>query len=212
MKELISQIYNIKCPISLRIKYWLRAYTLETKFYKDMNNDLMKDKIKLYIPYIQLLYSGLRINSFEFSSTKDLYRGALIKREEIQNLIHYKEKKNSDIPCGLIYSKAFMSFSLDKNVAMDFMLKKIPTQKEVRVLYILKSEVSNNFEKILINKNATNADLKDISYYEDEREVLLFPFSIYEISEVQKKENYYIIYLNILGKYKKDLVPKINLI
>ena len=131
MKELISQIYNVKCPISLRIKYWLRAYTLETKFYKDMNEDLMKDKIKPYIPYIQLLYSGLKINSFNFSSTKDLYRGALIKREEIDNLIyHLKKQKYSDIP-GLIFSKAFMSFSLDKKVAMDFMKKKSPQKKKL---------------------------------------------------------------------------------
>ena len=210
MKELISQIYNVKCPISLRIKYWLRAYTLETKFYKDMNEDLMKDKIKPYIPYIQLLYSGLKINSFNFSSTKDLYRGALIKREEIDNLIyHLKKQKYSDIP-GLIFSKAFMSFSLDKKVAMDFMKKKKPTEKEVRVLYILKTEVLNTFEKPLINKNATNADLRDISFFEEEREILLFPFSIYEINEIQEKDNYYIIYLNILGKYKKNFESKNN--
>ena len=92
MKELILQIYNVNCPISLRIKYLLRAYTLETKFYKDMNSDLMKGIIKPYIPYIQLLYSGLKINYFNFSYTKDLYRGALIKREEINNLIKHMKK------------------------------------------------------------------------------------------------------------------------
>ena len=128
MKELIFQIYNVNCPIPLRIKYWLRAYTLETKFYKDMNSDLMKDNIKPYISFIQLLYSCLMINNFNFSYANDLYRGALIKKEEIKNLIKYNgEKKDPNIPGGLIYSKAFMSFSLDINVAMDFMQKKIPT-------------------------------------------------------------------------------------
>ena len=105
----------------------------------------------------------------------------------------------------MVYSKAFMSFSLDKRVAMNFMERKIPSEQTVRVLYILKTEVSDNEEKALIYKNATNADLKDISFFEDEREILLFPFSIYEINEVQKKENYYIIYLNILAKYKTGL-------
>ena len=54
MSELISQIFNVdyNYSFSLRIKYWLRAYILETKFYKDMNSDLMKDKLILYIPYI----------------------------------------------------------------------------------------------------------------------------------------------------------------
>ena len=37
MNELISQIYCVDCPEAVRIKFWLRAYTLETDFYKDMN-------------------------------------------------------------------------------------------------------------------------------------------------------------------------------
>jgi hypothetical protein len=168
-----------------------------------MNSDLMKDKLKLYIPYIQLLYSGLLINNFNFSYSKNLYRGALIKREEIENLIkHMKKAKNSNIPCGLIYSKAFMSFSLDEKVAMHFMQNKNPTEKDVRVLYILESLKYE--DNILMNKNETNADLSEISFFEDEKEILLFPFSIYEISNIIKKEYYYIIYMNILGKYKKN--------
>ena len=195
MKELIFQIYKVKCPISLRIKYWLRAYTLETKFYKNMNSDLMKENIQYYIPYIKLLYFGLKQNNFDFSYTRNLYRGALIEKKEIENLINHKKYKFSKFPC-LIYNKAFMSFSLDKDVAMGFMLSKIPTEKQVRVLYILESGQ-------IIDKNATNADLTDISFFENEKEILLFPFSIYEISAVKKEENYYIINLNILGKYKR---------
>jgi len=195
MKELIFQIYKVKCPISLRIKYWLRAYTLETKFYKNMNSDLMKENIQYYIPYIKLLYFGLKKNNFDFSYTRNLYRGALIEKKEIENLINHKKYKFSKFPC-LIYNKAFMSFSLDKDVAMGFMLSKIPTEKQVRVLYILESGQ-------IIDKNATNADLTDISFFENEKEILLFPFSIYEISAVKKEENYYIINLNILGKYKR---------
>ena len=206
MKELILQLYNVNCPISLRIKYWLRAYTLETKFYKDMNSDLMKGKIKPYIPYIQLLYAGLKLNNFNFSYTNDLFRGALIEIEEVEKLSKYlKNRKNSDTPQALIYSKAFMSFSLDINVALDFMQRKNPSYKTVRVLYILKTEVKDSKERMLIYKNATNADLTDISYFENEKEILLFPFSVYEINDVQKEDNYYVIYLNILGRYKEHL-------
>ena len=199
MKELILQIYKVNCPISLRIKYWLRAYTLETKFYKDMNSDLMKGNIKPYIPYIQLLYSGLKLNNFNFSNTNDLFRGALIKIEEIDELKKLKYMNdivNWGIPRAFIFSNAFMSFSLDKNVALDFMKRKEPRDNEVRVLYILKTEQ-------IIDKNATNADLSEISLFEDEKEILLFPFSVYEIADIQEENGYYIIYLNILGKYKK---------
>ena len=197
MNELISQIYKVDCPDSLRIKYWLRAYTLETKFYKDLNSDLMKDQTKLYLPYITLLYYGLTNNFINANISNDLYRGALINKEEIENLINHINKKNSDISYALIYCKSFMSFSLDKNVALDFMQSKNPNEKIIRVLYILKSEPGINY------KNATNADLTGISYFEDEREILLFPFSVYEINEVRKKDNYYEIYLNYLGKYKE---------
>ena len=89
-----------------------------------------------------------------------------------------------------------MSFSLDKNIAMDFMKRKTLTEDTVRCLYILKGENA-------IDKNATNADLSDISFYEDEKEILLFPFSVYEIADIKEEKGYYEIYLNILGKYKK---------
>ena len=71
MRELISQIYNVDCPISLRIKYWLRAYTLQTKFYNDMNFDLMKGQTKLYLPYIKLIYLSLRNNIINVNVSND---------------------------------------------------------------------------------------------------------------------------------------------
>ena len=198
MKELISQIYNVDCPVSLRIKYWLRAYTLETKFYNDLNFDLMKGKVKIYLPYIKLLYSGLENKFVNVNVSNDLYRGGLINKKEIQNLINHKNKRKlSDLPNALIYCKSFMSFSLDKSVALQFMQSKNPTEKKIRVLYILKAESGLNI------KNATHADLSGISYYENEREILLFPFSVYEISDFFDKNNYYEIYLNYLGKYKE---------
>ena len=125
MNELISQVYNIDCPISLRIKYWLRAYTLETQFYKDMNSDLMKGKTKLYLPYIKLMYSGLSDNVINANISDDLYRGALINEEEIYNLINHKnQRKKYDIPSRLIYCKSFMSFSLEKDVALEVYVEK----------------------------------------------------------------------------------------
>ena len=136
MKALITQIYKVNCPISLRIKYWLRAYTLETKFYKDLNSDLMKGQTKIYLPYIKLLYSGLTDKCINVNVKDDLYRGALINKEEIQNLINHKNKrKNSELPYELIYCKSFMSFSLEKSVALEFMNNKIQ-QKKLLEFYI----------------------------------------------------------------------------
>lgn len=65
--KLIYQIYDIDCPLSIRIKYWLRAYTLESYFYKNMNTELMENNFKEYIPYIQLLYQGLEAENLNFN-------------------------------------------------------------------------------------------------------------------------------------------------
>ena len=163
-----------------------------------MNFDLMKGQTKLYLPYIKLIYLGLRNNIINVNVSNDLYRGALININEIQNLInHKKHRTNSGIPSGLIYCKSFMSFSLDRNVALVFMNRKTPSAQQIRVLYILKAEPG------LDHKNATNADLNEISYFKNEREILLLPFSTYEISDIIQKENYFEIYLNYLGKYKE---------
>ena len=69
---------------------------------------------------------------------------------------------------------------------------------QTRVLYILLN--SNNIN----DKYATNADLTEISYFKHEKEILLFPFSFYEINKIENKNNYYEIYLNYLGKYRKS--------
>ena len=37
---------------------------------------------------------------------------------------------------------------------------------------------------------------------------MLFPYSVYEINDIQKQENYYKIYLNYIGKYRKKVYFK----
>ena len=202
MCKLISQVYKINCPNSIRVKYWLRAYTLETAFYDTINTELMQGKIENYINYISLLYHGIENNYIKFNLTDNLYRGAVMNTSEINNIKEHQKKSNNydsgyPLPFGLLYCKSFMSFSLDKDIALGFMRKKSPKSYQTRVLYILLN--SNN----IYEKFATNADLTKISYFTHEKEILLFPFSFYEINRIEEKDNYYEIYLNYLGKYKK---------
>ena len=139
---------------------------------------------------------------------------------EINNIKEHLNKSNDydydyeydyRLPFGLLYCKSFMSFSLDKNIALNFMNKKTPKSYQSRVLYIL---LNGN---LIYDKFATNADLTEISYFSHEKEILLFPFSFYEINKIENKNNYYEIYLNYLGKYKKlyrtiDKTQVLNLI
>ena len=195
MNELIAQIYKIDCPDSLRIKYWLRAYTLETKFYNDLNFDLMKGQTKLYLPYIKLLYLGLKNNCIKVNVSNDLYRGALINKEEIKNLKNHLHKgKNLDNYKALIYCKSFISFSLDKEVALDFMRKKNPKEKNVRVLYILKSELGLN------PKNATNTDLDGKVTEKDFEDKLLWARNKWLIAHPDASEAKQGAYVGLVGE------------
>ena len=45
-----------KIPIEIISKYWTRVYTIESKFYRELNNKLMKSDIQLYDIYIRTLY------------------------------------------------------------------------------------------------------------------------------------------------------------
>ena len=72
-----------------------------------------------------------------------------------------------------------------------------------KVLFIL--EKDDNIDYSL----GTHADIEKISYYPNEREVLFFPFSSFEIKEIKEVEinnnKIYSIKLLYLGKYLKDL-------
>jgi len=71
-----------------------------------------------------------------------------------------------------------------------------------KVLFIL--EKDDNIDYSL----STHSDLENVSFFPDEKEVLFFPFSSFEIKEIKtsitNNENIYIINLLYLGKYIKE--------
>ena len=84
MKELITQLLlNINIPCEILVKYWLRAYTLESNFYKKMNDYLKRKLGNDYDTYIKVVYNALHINSIVPSEEKILYLGAKINIKEI---------------------------------------------------------------------------------------------------------------------------------
>ena len=77
---------------------------------------------------------------------------------------------------------------------------------ETLVLYIFEKKEDDDE---LIEENASNATIGEFSFYSGEREILFFPFSCFEITKVIEGKNnrvkYFSIYLNYMGKYKKDI-------
>ena len=186
--KLISQLIRKKnIPIEIISKFWVRAYTVECNFYRDMNKDLRENKISKYLPFIQMMYNAVSVNSFSFNpSDSKLYRGTYFSEEELEKLRNYIKNKKEGLPAAIIYSRSFFSFSLDPSIAKKF-------EKNVTLII-------NNFHSTVKGCAA----ISEFSIFKNESEILVFPLSCFEIKElVNRGENKYYINLDYLGQYEK---------
>ena len=94
IKYLLAQIKSLQdIPIELLSKYYIRAYTLESNFYKDINADLGLNKKEKHLSFFKTLYEGTKLKSLPLASNNILYRGSLILNDEIKKIKNYLEKK-----------------------------------------------------------------------------------------------------------------------
>ena len=213
LKDLIfpAREKKIAIPYYLLAKFYLHMYTYESSnFFKNMNLDLSNDKFDLYRVYIFLLYDALNKKSLKPFYTNSLYRGAALSKKEldtINNLLNDKNKNNKNdgkINACLYFSKTFLSFSKNIDVAIGFLGKE--NNESFPVLF----EIKGLNEKDMKNNDffISNINLKNISQYNEE-EVLFLPFSCFEIISIEDKIYKNTIYkkitLNYLYKYKYSL-------
>ena len=201
ISSLFEQLLSVnEVPYEIICKYWIRAYTNESEFYKDMNKNLRINNTKEYLIYIQLMYEGVKLNFLNFEPVNKLYRGTEFETKELEKLKNsFKNKKKIkglDLPVSLVYNKSFFSFSSDENEAKKFVRN---------VFLILNIKEGDNFSNC--------ASIKEYSYYQDENEVLFFPFTCFEIKNIYIHENndYHIVELNYLGEYEnlfEDKTPE----
>ena len=203
ISELITLYKKIgKIPLEILTKYWIRYYTSESSFYSVMNAQFMKNDYKNYEPFVKALYKGLEKKFLKSKNDVPLYRCQCISKIELENI----EKALVNKKRIQIYSRAFLSFSINKNISLRF-LKKIEDEKLIPVLLIIdKKEDGEIF--------ASNADIRQYSVYNEE-EILFFPFSSFIIEEkieeqIIKGIKTKIIKLNYLGKYEKEIKLKIS--
>ena len=196
-EQLNSLIKNLDLfeyiPFEIVSKYWARCYTIESNFYKVLNNNLMKSKISYnYKTFIKMLYKGVELNSIKSYPGKYLYRGSVINKQEIEKIKKYNNiGKLSNV---VVFSKAFLSFSEDKDKAESFCGTSDNTK--IGCLYILEN---NN-----INLHESNADIHNYSAFPEEKEILFFPGSSFIITEIYGyKNDIIIIKLNYNGKFKE---------
>ena len=199
--NLFSQLVEIiDIPIPIISKFWVRAYTAESDFYKKMNENLLKNKIQNYLIFIQMLYEAVKKNYLKPQYNKKLYRGTLLSKKEFKNIENYLHSKIEGLPAAIVYGRAFFSFSDDENVALNFKeKKKLYMNKDSEMVGLFVIEQCPENDKIC----SGNASIKEYSFYKSESEILFFPFSSFEIKKAEKiNENEFIITLNYLGKYQ----------
>ena len=209
IKELINLLIPLDyIPNEILCKYYSKIYTFESDFYKNLNLSLLKNDNEKYLPYIKMMYEGIKLNVFE-SYNKTLYRGSKLKKDEIDQIYNiFREEKKQDLPHGIVFSKCFLSFTKEKDNALEFLEHEKKNQYDIDNksdynLVFFELETDSNFKKEL----STHADIENFSDY-DEKEVLFFPFSCFEIKSINKNNSNFFDYkiiLNYLGKYENKI-------
>ena len=197
--DFLDSIREIKdIPIEILSKYYIRIYLDDdSRFYHDINTDLLKNKIDIYLSYIQVLYEGVKLKSLPLLDKNIvLYRSTFLSQKVIENMINLR-KENQYFPC-IIFSKTFLSFTKEWKIVSSFLKRNSPAQDFCKVLLILEMDNIQDDNKKYFNNSY--ADVEKISFYPGEKEVLLFPFSSFEILSIVKKENFTEIRLRYLGK------------
>ena len=173
LKLLLNQIRNPNISIEILSKYYARAYTADSDFYNDINKDLRENKKENHLTFIKVLYEGVKLKSLSLASKNKLFRGSKISEDEIKIIRSYLGKKIDNLPGAIVFSKSFLSFSKEKEVAEVFLNDENENKDLNKVLFILEKDDSIDYSL------STHCDIENISFVPEEREVLFFPFSTF---------------------------------
>ena len=123
--ELLEQILSIQdIPIELLSKYYIRLYTIEGDFYKNMKIELLanvKDNEFKYKPFIKTLYGGLESGALEKCTNQKLYSAQFFSEEQIKFLKECQMNKKENLPMSTLFARAFISFSKKLEIAKSFL-------------------------------------------------------------------------------------------
>ena len=201
-KHLLDQIKSIpNIPIQILAKYYARFYTSESSFSRDINNDL-KSNNEIHLPFIKTLYEGVKLKTLPLAVDNILYKSLNISNTEINKLKDFLKETIEGITNPIIFSKSFLTFSKDKNISDKFLNQSNINKDLTAVLFLL--EINNKIDYSL----STHCDLEKESCYPEEKPVLFFPFSFFEIKSLKEikigEGKGYEIRLLYLGKCLKD--------
>ena len=213
MQALLGSIKSMKnIPIEILSKYYIRLYSAKSNFFKNINKDLNSNKIEEYLPFIQTLYYGLNIKSFPVGSSNELYKYTRMSNDEINIIKKYLEKKIENVPSSIMYSKSFLLFTKDKNIVDEFLINENIDKNLSKVLLILEKDDNIGYNL------ATHCDIENIAFFPEQKEVLFFPFSCFEIKDLKEiiigenEKGYEINLLYLSSRYLNEIENDTNII
>lgn len=199
---------KIKIPYYLYAKIFIRLYSLESKFYHDLNMSLLNDNFSNFKQFIFVLYYGLNLKIIKSVSDKYLYRSALINQRTYEKILNSLKESEEYDNKFIILTKSFLSFSKNQSTVSHFL--KFNNQRakmnNLKSILFKVNPLDNN-----INLNVTNFEMKDLDAYDEGEEVIFLPFSGFEICGMQKEnDEFTIINLNYLSRYEKHVIDYID--
>ena len=194
-KKLFNPIISVpNIPIELLSKYYARMYTIEGQFFKKMKTDLLIDYNKdniIYQSYIKTLYEGLErkaLKPLKIFQGIQLYSAQYFTSNQIKELNEYRKSTVDYYKVPIIFSKLFLSFTKEITVAERF----ITSYKKNTMLTVV--EANEDYDLY------THTDIEELSNFQNEKEVLFFPFSAFGIADftydqIKQRYNMKLIYL-----------------
>ena len=85
-----------------------------------------------------------------------------ISLDEIEKIKGYLDKKITNLPGAIVFSKSFLSFSKVKSIAVGFMNSGSCENNLKRVLYVLEGDINIDYSL------STNTDIERISIFNNE--------------------------------------------
>ena len=221
IKELLGPIDGIPdIPLEILCKYYAKLYTIESKFYNDLNEGLRKTNIfsanknnNYSNSFIKSFYEAIKLGGFDLYTNEILYRFSCLGKKEFDNINEYLNNKKPGIPGVIFYSRTFLSFS-EKEKTADIFYKKYRNNKNEYENENLIPVYFHLIKKEKIKEALySHIRIDNISEFQNEKEVLFLPFTCFEILKVTPKKKQakdssktiYIIELTYLGKYEKEL-------
>ncbi|CAF1370704.1 unnamed protein product [Rotaria sp. Silwood1] len=169
IKQYFDMAINEKDPV-----YLLQAYTAETGFYSTLNVHLAQLQLENLTAkenisrayYIGIIARHPKLKTFSYTGVT--FRGMMITNNDLKQ---YNRGTR-------ILTKTFSSTSKQKDVALGFLRDNSGTDDRLSTICVYE-----------IRNERTALDIEHISLFQDEKEVLILPYSAFKIIDIKQYEN-----------------------